>query len=203
MYDEEGISIAIGIIFITAVVWVPIVDFVSKKYSKRLSWLIFASLYLVANIFLYLFVHPGNDITLYIVFFFMSVMALVPYQIGWSIIPDCVEIDEYKTGARREGLYYGTANVIQKGGSALAIFIAGLLLQKVGYNTELAAQTAETMDGVRLILVGGTAILTILGIIFLAIFPLTKAKHGAIVNAIEARKNGEVVDESSFKDCIR
>jgi glycoside/pentoside/hexuronide:cation symporter, GPH family len=203
MYDEEGISTAMAIIFIPTFLWVPIIDYVSKRFSKRLSWLIFASLYLIAILCLYLFVRPGYDITLYIVFFFMSVMAMVPYQIGWSIIPDCVEIDEYKTGARREGLYYGTINFITKGGSALAIFIGGLLLQYVGYNTELAAQTAETMDGVRLILVGGSAIMTILGIVFLALYPLSKAKHGAIVKAIEARKNGEAVDESSFKDCIR
>ena len=114
-----------------------------------------------------------------------------------------MEVDEYKTGARREGLYYGTINFITKGGSALAIFIGGLLLQYVGYNTELAAQTAETMDGVRLILVGGSAIMTILGIVFLAFYPLSKVKHGAILDAIEARKNGEVVDESSFIDCIK
>jgi GPH family glycoside/pentoside/hexuronide:cation symporter len=147
-------------------------------------------------------VRPGNDITLYIVFFFMSVMALVPYQIGWSIIPDCVEVDEYKTGARREGLYYGTVNFIQKGGSALAIFAGGLMLEMVGYNSELATQTAETMEGVRLILVGGTAIMTIMGIVFLAFYPLSKAKHGTILDAIEARKNGKEVDESIFKDCL-
>ena len=100
---------------------------------------------MVANVCLYLFVEPGRELALYVVFFFLSTMSMVPYQIGWSIIPDCVEIDEYKTGKRREGLYYGTINVISKGGSALAIFLAGIMLQIVGYNTEAVSYTHLTL----------------------------------------------------------
>ena len=158
---------------------------------------------MVANVCLYLFVEPGRELALYVVFFFLSTMSMVPYQIGWSIIPDCVEIDEYKTGKRREGLYYGTINVISKGGSALAIFLAGIMLQIVGYNTEVATQSFETVEAIRLIFVGVPALMVLVGFVFLILFPITKVKHEAILRAIEAKNNGEEVDESSFADCIK
>ncbi len=41
------------------------------------------------------------------------------------------------------------------------------------------------------------------GIIFLALFLLTKPKQGTIVKALEAGKHGETGNESSFEDCIR
>jgi len=34
MYDEEGISIAMAIIFVPSIFWIPIVDYVSKRFSR-------------------------------------------------------------------------------------------------------------------------------------------------------------------------
>jgi sugar (glycoside-pentoside-hexuronide) transporter len=203
LFDEEGVSIAMAIFILPALLWIPIIDYVSKTLSKRMAWLIFSIVFMVANVCLYLFVEPGRELALYVVFFFLATMSMVPYQIGWSIIPDCVEIDEYKTGKRREGLYYGTINVISKGGSALAIFLAGIMLQIVGYNTEVATQSFETVEAIRLIFVGGPALMVLVGFVFLILFPITKVKHEAILRAIEAKNNGEEVDESSFADCIK
>ena len=202
MYDEESISIALAIIFVPSILWIPIVDYVSKRFSKRISWLVFSTVFVIANLCLYLFVQPGDDITLYIILAFISVMTLIPYQIGWSIIPDCVEIDEYKTGARREGIYYGVVTFIQKGGSALILGIAGMLLEMVGYNSELVSQTPRTLEGIRQILVGGTVLLFTVGMVLVFFFPLTREKHRAILKALEIKKRGGTVDESSFKDCI-
>ena len=202
MYDEERISIAMAIIFVPSIFWIPIVDYVSKRFSKRISWLIFSAVNVTASLCIYLFVQPGDDITLYIILFFISVMTLIPYQVGWSIIPDCVEIDEYKTGARREGIYYGVVTFIQKGGSALILWIAGILLETVGYNSELVSQTPRTLEGIRQILFGGIVLLLTVGMFLVFFFPLTREKHRAILEAIEIKKRGGTVDESSFRDCI-
>ena len=202
MYDEEAISLAMAILFVPTVLWVPLVDFISKRYSKRVSWVFFSSVSLIAIICLYFFVQPGNDIALYIFMVMTSSIMLIPYQVGWSIIPDCIEIDEYKTGARREGLYYGIVTFIQKGGSALILWIGGILLEMSGYNAELAVQAPETKEGIRVILFGGQSMLLVLGIVLVLLFPLTREKHRAILKAIKARKEGGVIDESSFKECV-
>ena len=116
--------------------------------------------------------------------------------------PDCVEIDEYKTGARREGIYYGVVTFIQKGGSALVLWIAGILLETVGYNSELGSQTPRTLEGIRYILFGGIVLLSTVGMFLVFYFPLTREKHRAILEAIEIKKRGGAVDERSFNDCI-
>gem|GEM_PF-4097438 len=52
---------------------------------------------------------------------------------GWALIPDAIEVDEFKTGQRREGLHVGVILFCRKFSVALALWFVGIALSWIGY----------------------------------------------------------------------
>ena len=200
-YGEEQISLTMAVFFGPGILYIPLIDIISKKFSKKASWYVFSLLTLLSTLAVFLFVKPGRDILLHICVFGMSAMSMIVYQVGWSMIPDCIEIDEYKTGYRREGIYYGIITLLQKAGSAIILGAGGLMLQLIGYNAEAAVQSETTTQGIRLILFSGEILLVLISVFLVWRFPLTREKHAALVQALQ-EEDRESVDESVFADCL-
>jgi len=62
------------------------------------------------------------------------------------MIPDVIEVDEFKTVQRREGLYFDLIAFGQKLGSAVTVWFIGIILSWVGY-TPGATQSTEDVRG--------------------------------------------------------
>ena len=52
---------------------------------------------------------------------------------GWSMLADVTDVDELLSGQRREGMYYGVIAFAQTATAALVVWLAGLVLELVGY----------------------------------------------------------------------
>ena len=107
--------------------------------------------------------------------FFHSAALMIP----WTIIPDVVEYGELTSGQRREGLLYGGRSFAYKLASTLAVSIAGVELEKVGYipNTP---QTEQSMLGILLLLTLAPVALMVLSIVMSRAYLLTAAKHSEL-----------------------
>lgn len=128
---------------------------------------------------------------------------MVGYTVGWAMLPDCIEVDEFKTGKRREGIYYGILTIVQKGSQALLVFVTGLLLEFVNYSEELTTQTAATIDGIRHIYVIGTLIFVAASFVFIGLYPINKEKHAKLLAAIEQKRNGEEPDIAGIEHIVK
>ena len=117
------------------------------------------------------------------------------------MIPDVVEVDEFKTGKRREGLYFGVATFVQKMGSAFALLILGQALLWIGYVPKVE-QSASTLLGLRIMFGPILAALILASIIAAYFFPMTRERHKALLEAIEAKRAGEAWDETGFKELL-
>lgn len=202
-FSESQISIGLLILFGVAMVWIPVIDFVASKLGKRTAWLIFIGIWAVTQgIFIQFIIQPGDTVFLYCLFFFAGSGLTSVYMLGWSMIPDCVEVDEYKTGQRREGLYFGVIAFIQKGGCALAMWILGIALSWVGYVPDVV-QSERALMGIRTILGLGEAFFLLLSILFCYFMPITREKHQALCEAIQLKKEGRECNEECFADIIR
>jgi len=106
-----------------------------------------------------------------------------------SMFADVCDLDEYKHGMRREGVFGAAFSWIQKTGFSLAFFVSGTALAWVGFRVELGgAQSPETFLSMRLVLALSTALWAVLAIVLLLMFPLTRAKAAEIRAALEARR---------------
>ncbi|MCW7473725.1 MFS transporter [Leptospira levettii] len=94
-----------------------------------------------------------------------------------SILTDVVDYDEYKTGEKREGLYFGIWKMGVKFSQAFGIALTGFLLDFIGFQNGLTEQSSEVGFRLAMIFGPGVGFFFILGSIVFLFFPLTDAKH--------------------------
>lgn len=119
--------------------------------------------------------------------------------IPWSILPDIIDLEELKTGKRREGDLYAMFSLFQKVGLGLAMSISGYVLSAVGYVAPpktpldgeiITIQPASVELALRIMLSLVPAGLLLISLIVMAFYPLNKQKHREIMaNLINKRKN--------------
>jgi Na+/melibiose symporter-like transporter len=73
--------------------------------------------------------------------------------LGNSIMADVIDVDERRTGERKEGVYSAAMTLVLKVGTALATALSGVVLTATGFVPNIA-QTEESLFGIRLIFAG-------------------------------------------------
>ena len=75
--------------------------------------------------------------------------AMVSIQMQWGLVGEAIDYNEYITGKRTEGSIYGTFNLSRRIGQTVGLGFSFFALDWIGYNPELAAQSAETVFGFK------------------------------------------------------
>lgn len=110
----------------------------------------------------------------------VAVMVLVP-----SMTADVCDVDEVRTGARREGMFNAVAGWLLKLSMSGSFFLAGLLLVLTGWDTPRgAAQDSETFLSMRVIFSAGTIVLAIVAALLLHGYRIDEA---AVLSARQKR----------------
>ncbi len=200
-FGEDKSSITFLLSSVCSLIWIPLINYCSSKWGKRLTYILFGVIWAVVTGVGVMLVGPGDEILWYIVVVFMSIGGSCVYMIAWSMVPDCTEVDEFKTGQRREGLYYGIATFVQKASTAIALGLAGMILSWGGYVPNIP-QSENALLTIRLLLAVGVAFLALISIVVCIFSPMTREKHAALRTAIEHKKAGEVWDETSISGLI-
>jgi len=97
-----------------------------------------------------------------------------------SIIGDTIDYDEYRTGRRREGFYWGTTEFCRKVTQGAAFGVIGLTLEYLGYEGRAAEQSASALLGLKILFVGLPVVLFLLAALAFWSYPLTKERHNQI-----------------------
>jgi len=84
----------------------------------------------------------GNALPLIVGHFIAGVIASAVWVIPASMVADVADEDEFHTGQRREGMYFGILNLGEKVSSGGALVLAGLLLSFFGRLAPAAAPQA-------------------------------------------------------------
>ncbi|EOQ95246.1 transporter, major facilitator family protein [Leptospira wolbachii serovar Codice str. CDC] len=94
-----------------------------------------------------------------------------------SILTDVVDYDEFKTGEKREGLYFGIWKMGVKFSQAFGIALTGFLLDAIGFQNGTTTQSQEVGFRLAMIFGPGVGFFFILGSILFLFFPLSDEKH--------------------------
>jgi sugar (glycoside-pentoside-hexuronide) transporter len=191
------------IMWIIGLLWVWPVNKLSQAFSKKFSWNVSFGIWAVCMIiFPWLINKPGSAIAPIVMFSILVVGLNALYQVIYALIPDCVEVDELKSGDRKEGIYYSTATISQKVASAIAISILGAVLTAIGYDAA-TEPSAYTLQGIKIIFSIGPTIACLLSMLCMASNPLNKNRHREVCAALERKKAGDDIDLKEFKDLIK
>jgi len=187
--QREGQSTLImASIFVTAIIALPLWNWAAKHWNKRLAYILGVAFWAVVMIVLIL---VGPETPLWIILF-LCVMAGIGVSaaqvLPWSIIPDAIEWDEWKTFERHEGMFYSLITLMGKMANSIAVPLSLMILQFTGYQSGAAVQPDSAMMGIRLVIGPLPALLLLGGIIFAIFYPLSREQHQQIVKELRERR---------------
>jgi glycoside/pentoside/hexuronide:cation symporter, GPH family len=165
---------------------------VSRRLGKKAVYFMGMSSWLIAQIGLF-FIQPGQTGFMYLLCVLAGVGVSCAYLVPWSMLPDIIELDELRTGQRREGIFYSFVVFIQKICLGLAV---ALMLESLGWAGYLKPvgniaqnQPDTVLQIIRFFIAPVPAIALFLGLILTYFYPITKEAHAEILAELERRKN--------------
>lgn len=187
IYRNEGMTtIAMVILLVVAMVFIPVSVLVSKRIGKKRTYQVCFAVLAISCLAIGAFAHVLG------MGFFLGMMAFAGIGMGfgyaapWAMVPDAVELDAVRTGKRKEGAFYGMWTFTSKIGTSLAVFLAGLFLQWGGYAANLAEQSPATLATIRLIVGPIPAVTFIVALLLVERYPLDEKAYAAMMAGKES-----------------
>jgi GPH family glycoside/pentoside/hexuronide:cation symporter len=183
-------SIVALTVFGTAVLLLPLFAHIATHHSKKLAYFVGMIIWIMAQAGLF-FLQPGRSVLLYVLCVMAGFGICVTYLIPNAMVPDTIELDELRTGQRREGIFYGLFVFIQKIVLAVGTAILGLILEASGYiEGGIAQQPESALFALRIAIGPLPACALVLGLIFTWYYPITRERHAEILAQLAAKKAG-------------
>ncbi len=216
MEYDTGIVFMILTLIVTMAVTVPIVEKVAQKKDRRFATILFLSIVLVLEVVIKL---VGLDAEIG-GFKVMAIISPAVLGIGngtfWTLFYsmgyDLVELDEFKTGERRESTITALPQLVQKFGSAFGILMAGQLLSVYGYdaskdvagNESLFTKVtdASVINGMENISTIIPAALLGISVLCCIIYPMTRKRYEALTEQLEKKRNGDAYTTEGFEKLL-
>lgn len=185
-------SVVLGLMFITAVVAIPLWNWLSQQTSKRLAYIYGMGFWAVVQLLIIL-IQPGQTTFILFLTVFAGISISTAHVLPEAIFPDVIEWEELRTRRRHEGVYYGTKNFLRKLTGAVAIFVALQTLGYFGYQAPPAdsvifQQNPATIYAIRMLTGPFGAVLLFSAIIVAWFYPLTREKHNRIRDLLARRE---------------
>jgi len=192
-----------GTLLVAQVASLPFYVWLSRRTSKRTGYVVGALIWMVSMMFSFLITPGAPAFALYL---FAAIVGLGTGGIVvmiYAIFPDIPDVDELKSGQRREGIYSALVTFMRKMSSAVAIFLVSNTLALAGYVapveqvvdgvTQLIEQpqSAAFLQALRLIFAFVPIALLALALVFALRHPLTQEVHQRLSRVLAARRNGE------------
>lgn len=183
----------------TALVMLFFWKWVSDRIGKKATYFMGTGFWIVAQAGLF-FLQPQQIALMY----FLAVMAgfgvSTAYLIPWSMVPDVIELDELKTGQRREGIFYAFMVFLQKIGLALGLFLVGLGLEASGFIARIPGQAMPEQPlgallAIRISIAPLPTLFLIASLVLAYFYPITKDFHAEIRLRLSERKS-QLKDEA-------
>ena len=185
---EAQNDIIMATIFVIAMLTLPIWNWVSKRWSKRMAYISGIAFWAVVQLALML-LGPSTPLALILILCSMAGIGVAAaHVLPWAILPDAIEWYEYKTGERHEGMFYSITTLARKITSAGAVPLIGPILEFTGYQANVTTQSAQAVQGIRMIIGPIPAILLGIGIFIAYKYPLGREEFFSMVEEIKNRK---------------
>ena len=184
--NEDIITIAMVILLVTAMLFIPVSVLLSKKVGKKPVYILGMGLFGLSILIVGLLGSRFHVNFSLVMMFFAGIGMGFTYAMPWAIVPDAVEYDYLVTGERTEGAFYGIWTFTIKIGQALALAISGIVLQITGYQANVVPQPLESANTGILLLMGAIpALIFLLAILVLSKYPINEERYREILADIE------------------
>ena len=186
--SEMMIPVVTSITLVASILGGLISPYLTKKLGKRNTALLGLLVGATGSLLIFLLSY-SSLYAMIAINFICGIFDGAGYITLTSMVTDCVEYGEWKTGKRSEGMIFSSNIFKTKLASAIGGALCGYVLAFVGYKANVA-QTVETLKGIHLMYSIVPGIIAILSIISLRRYNLNEEEYEAI---LEDLKNGETL----------
>lgn len=200
--ESDFIGLAFAALITGFLVFTPITTWLGTKYDRRTAIIIMFSLSATGMIIMK-FIGIGTAPAVLAYALIIGISAASFWGTFYSFAYDLVEIDEMVNGIRREGAITALPQFLQKFGAALGLWFEGIFLAIIGYNATLPMQSAGTKAGIENISTLFLASMTIIAVLAMYKYPVTKKRFILLEQALEKKKNGEEYSTDGLEAIIQ
>jgi GPH family glycoside/pentoside/hexuronide:cation symporter len=185
---EAQSDLIMGTIFVTAIVALPLWNWVARRWNKRLAYIAGITFWAAVQLII-ITLGPGTPLGVLLTLCALAGIGVAAaHVLPWSILPDAIEWDEWKTGKRHEGMFYSIVTLSHKAAASIAIPLVLLLLDAFKYEANVTIQQSRAELAIRLITGPIPAVLLCLGILCAVFYPLSRQRYDQIVKELEERR---------------
>lgn len=187
---ESEQDLIMGVIFVIAMLVLPLWNWLSLKTNKRLAYIYGASF--VAAVFVVMSgLTPQTPLWIILTLCVLAGIGIsAMHVLPWAMLPDAIEAGELQTGERNEGIFYSLITLGQKIAISLATPMVMMILKFSGYKEGGVSQTASAINGIRFTAGPLLAITLGVGIIFTIMYPIGRESFNDIKEQLDARRSG-------------
>ncbi len=179
--DEGAATLAMVILLVVAMAFIPVSVLVSKRIGKKRTYQICFAILSVATLAVWAFGHRFGMGFFYGAMVFAGVGVGFGYAAPWAMLPDVVELDALRTGKRKEGAFYGVWTFMNKVGAALAAGLSGLALQLAGYDAALTTQPDSVLAAIRVVIGLVPAFVFLAALLLVERYPIDEKRYKEIM----------------------
>lgn len=176
----------------------PLAPVLVKKFGKKAT--ISASLFSSLICYFIMLVFPSQNAALFITLYTLASFGQGIFtMLGWALVTDCVDYQEYKTGERNDGSIFSVYAFSRKLGGAVASTVGAAAVGWAGFNESLAVQLPEFGANIRTIacaLPFAATIVEIIGIAF--IFNLSTEESTRISKELAVRRAESAAEDGAY-----
>ena len=178
---------------VTSLLMMLVWNALRQRVGKRAIYLMGIPVWLVAQVGI-AFLQPGQIDWLYWLAVMSGVGGSAALLVPWSMLPDVIDLDELKSGQRREGIFYGFVGQFQQIALAIALFLIGKSLEWSGFIPTVAGQPTPTQPDAALLAIRLLFGLVPAGVLFTGLvmayfYPITREVHAEILLKLRERKH--------------
>lgn len=168
MHNDLGVTIIMGALFISSMIFAPLVSKVCDRYGARNTYIITTAVFATAGLG---FLIAPNIIVAAVI----AAIAGIGVS-GIMIMPnllyaEIIDEDQKRTGVRREGAFFGMNALVMRLSVVVQGFMASLVLDNCGYVAQAESQTAEAVMGIRILMGLIPLAFVILAVVVLLFYP--------------------------------
>lgn len=178
--ENEGLMpIAMGVLLISSMIFIPLNTPISKKIGKAQTYSYGMFLFAAGMITVFFIGHLIPTVWLFGIMVISGMGFSTQYVMPWALVPDAIDSDYAETGKKREGVFYGIWTFMVKLGQALAFWLTSIVMTLIHYVPNVV-QTPKTNLGLRFLVGPFAAIFSILASVVVLFYPIGKKEYEEI-----------------------
>jgi len=130
----QNYELIVGLLLVCSMLLMTVMSAIAKRKGKAFPLYIGIPVWMFS---MFAFIWLDSSVPLFVLCI-LAVLIAVGSSAGnlstWSMLTDIFDIDEIRTGMRREGIYSGMTTFLRKFASGIAVLLMGFGLQAMGFD---------------------------------------------------------------------